>query len=71
MTQIRKLGELESNSSHPVYRRSDGMTWMKLNATTQCQARKQGGNWTVASALVGIDSNEEVEVIHFAHEKVA
>lgn len=71
MSQKRNLGELEFNAYHPIYRRSDGSTWMKVNSNDQFPANQKDGKWLVAGAPERINGAEEVEVLHFADEKVA
>jgi hypothetical protein len=68
------IGELELFCGwRPVYRRSDGSIWMKLNNDTQIRAKKaefQQKRWVSEGSPTSLNPNEIVEVLHFANEQV-
>jgi hypothetical protein len=71
MTQKAKIGELACGAYHPIYRRSDGTTWVRLNERSHAPAENYGDYWGCAGATSDFDPQEEVEVIHLASEEKA
>lgn len=64
------IGELPTSSFRPIYRRSDGTRWMKLNEKRCIHVHEDGDNWIGVGAMFSLDPSEEVEVLFRDGKKV-